>query len=122
MTKADAIGRINGGWEAQGGTLPGRPYAYTIQYAWVPNELILKTEAQSGTERWEERFASEKPGGRLAIRNFLFSFQNSDHHLDRLGIDLRGANTPRYRPPVFFRDNNTDDPMQWTVEVAHLLN
>lgn len=122
MTKADAIGRINGGWEAQGGTVPGRPYAYTIQYAWVPNELILKTEAQSGTERWEERFASEKPGGRLAIRNFLFSFQNSDHHLDRLGIDLRGANTPRYRPPVFFRDNNTDDPMQWTVEVAHLLN
>lgn len=121
MTQADAIGRINGGWEA-GASLPGRPYAYTIQYAWVPNELILKTEAQSGTERWEERFASEAPEGRLAIRSFLFSFQNSDHHLDRFAIDLRRADPARYRLPVYFRDNDTDDPMQWTVEYARLLD
>ncbi|MEM6325836.1 MAG: PAN domain-containing protein [Bacteroidota bacterium] len=122
MTKADAIGRINGGWGASGGTVPGRPYAFTMQYAWIPNELILKTEAQSGTERWEERYATERPEGRLAIRSFLFSFQNSDHHLDRLGIDLRQANTPRYRAPVNFRDNNLDDPMQWTVEYARLID
>lgn len=121
MTKAEAIGRINGGWEA-GRSLPGRPYAFTIQYAWVPDELVLKTEAQSGTEAWEERFVDERPTGRTAIQSFLFSFQNSDHHLDQVGIDLRGADTPRYRAPVHFRDNNLDDPMQWTVEYALLID
>ncbi|MEL6614090.1 MAG: PAN domain-containing protein [Bacteroidota bacterium] len=122
MTKADAVNRLNGGWGASGGSVPGRPYAFTIQYAWVPGEVAPKTLAQSGTETWEERFASERPRGRIAIRSFLFSFQNSDHHLDRFTIDLRGANTPRYRHPVSFRDNNLDDPMQWSVEYATLVD
>ena len=70
---------------------------------------------------WEERFASEQPEGRIALRSFLFSFQNSDHHLDRIAVDLRRSNAARHRMPVSFRDNDTDDPMQWTVEYVHLL-
>lgn len=58
-----------------------------------------------------------------AFQGFTFSFGNSDHHLERVAIDLFHAGSESRAtawPPVFFRDGRPDDPMQWAVEYVTL--
>jgi hypothetical protein len=81
-----------------------RGYRVTVQYAWVPNRLVLSSGALSGTDRSR----GAMPGARIdALQGFEFTFTNSDHHLLGLGLNGDGRGT------ALFQDNNTDDPMQW---------
>lgn len=85
---------------------PYRPYRVTVQYAWIPNALIDREAAMSGTDRQRRQ---RPPSSIDALQGFELMFTNSDHHLLGLGVNPSGTGG------VLFQDNNTDDPMQWTV-------
>ena len=88
-----------------------RAYEVTVQYAWIPNALVQQQGAISGTHR--SRVAS--PASPIdALQGFEFTFNNSDHHLLGLGVNGSGGNE------VLFRDNNRDDPMQWSATYVTL--
>ncbi|GAB3511239.1 hypothetical protein MNQ95_06705 [Pseudoxanthomonas daejeonensis] len=83
-----------------------RGYRVTVQYAWIPNALVAQKGALAGTQA--RRGAT--PSSRIdALQGFEFTFNNSDHHLLGLGMNSRGNGD------VFFQDNNTDDPLQWSA-------
>ena len=83
-----------------------RPYRVTVQYAWIPNAIVEQESAMSGTDRQRR----QRPPSRIdALQGFEFMFTNSDHHLLGLGVNPSGNGD------VLFQDNNTDDPMQWTM-------
>lgn len=124
-TFADGVARLNGGTLEAGGR-PGRPYAFSIQYAWIPNTVIsISDGARSGTqyidvgyENGESFYSYEPPEERVALQSFYFTFMNSDHHLQQVEVDLKDDN--RDWRAVQFRDSDFGDPMQWTVEFVTL--
>lgn len=88
-----------------------RPYRVTVQYAWIPNAMVERESAMSGTDRQRR----ERPPSRIdALQGFEFMFTNSDHHLLGLGVNPTGNGG------VLFQDNNNDDPMQWTMAYVTL--
>ena len=88
-----------------------RPYRVTVQYAWIPNAIVEQESAMSGTDRQRR----QRPPSRIdALQGFEFMFTNSDHHLLGLGVNPSGNGD------VLFQDNNTDDPMQWTMAYVTL--
>jgi len=85
-----------------------RPFAVTIQYAWIPDSLVIREGAAAG-DNGERGF----PGAsQVALQGFLFHFNNSDHHLLEVRVD------PGSR--VEYRDNDQDDPMRWEVQYVVL--
>ncbi|MDQ2701674.1 MAG: hypothetical protein M3Y70_02425 [Pseudomonadota bacterium] len=88
-----------------------RPYRVTVQYAWIPNSIVEQEAAMSGTDRQRR----QRPPSRIdALQGFEVMFTNSDHHLLGLGVNPSGNGG------VLFQDNNTDDPMQWTLAYVTL--
>lgn len=88
-----------------------RPYRVTVQYAWIPNAIVAQESAMSGTDRQRR----QRPPSRIdALQGFEVMFTNSDHHLLGLGVNPSGNGG------VLFQDNNTDDPMQWTLAYVTL--
>lgn len=99
----------------------GRPYAVSVQYAWVPREYL--DLSPGGTVNWRvlggrhpsRRTGTPVPAGRSAVlRGFGFRFENSDHHLltIRARLDDGGLGV--------FQDNNEEDPMSWWLDYALL--
>ena len=103
-----------------------RPYAVTIQYAFIPNSKILVNGSVSGTNRSNTGMSGQIPSiyAAQAIRGFALRFNNSDHHLLGVGIHLAGLKKfPGQRgssdtDPVTWQDNNQDDPLQWLVDYS----
>ncbi len=92
-------------YSAQGGP---RPFAATIQYAWIPDSLIVREGAAAGGNG-----SRDFPGPQqVALQGFLFHFDNSDHHLLEVRVDPGDA--------VEYRDNDRDDPMRWEVQYVEL--
>ena len=124
LSGADALIRLNGGLAHRPGHSEGRPFAFTVQYAWIPSRLVVAERAMAGTQRRDGRHTTERPASPLALQDFLFTFGNSDHHLERTAVDLAntGSDTrqPNWPTPVFFKDANWDDPMNWAVEYVTL--
>jgi hypothetical protein len=88
-----------------------RPYRVTVQYAWIPNAIVERESAMSGTDRQRR----QRPPSRIdALQGFEVMFTNSDHHLLGLGVNPSGNGG------VLFQDNNNDDPMQWTMAYVTL--
>lgn len=87
---------------AQGGP---RPYAATIQYAWIPDSLIVREGAAAGGN--DRQFNPLQP---IALQGFFLHFDNEDHHLLEVGVDAGSQRGIRYR------DNNWDDPVRWEVQ------
>lgn len=82
-----------------------RGYRVTVQYAWIPRARIEREGALAGGDR-----RHRAPPSRIdALQGFEFTFNNSDHHLLGIGVNGNG------RGDIFFQDNNTDDPIQWSV-------
>lgn len=82
-----------------------RGYRVMVQYAWVPNARIQREGAMAGGSR-----RPVTPPSRIdALQGFDFTFNNSDHHL--LSFAVNGDGNGGFR----FQDNNTDDPIQWSV-------
>src|SRR5690606_28266808 len=82
-----------------------RGYRVTLQYAWVPRSRVEREGALAGGDR-----RHRPPPSRIdALQGFEFTFNNSDHHLLGLGVNAGGDGG------VLFQDNNTDDPIQWSV-------
>ena len=121
----DAMARLNGG-ALEAGASYGRPYAFSVQYAWIPNWAIEDREgARPGDQYRQVRYldnnpvsAYRPPEGRVALQGFFFTFMNSDHHLQRVMIDLKDREG--LWTGAQFRDSDTGDPMQWTVEYGTL--
>lgn len=106
------------------GRTTARPYAATIQYAFVPNSRITSNGAVSGVDRLKSNMQGQQPtNGHLVYRGFVFRFNNSDHHLLGMGIHLNGMPPfPGQRAdataPITWQDNNRDDPLQWYVDYS----
>lgn len=82
-----------------------RGYRVSVQYAWIPNALVERDGALAGGDR-----RHRAPPSRIdALQGFEFTFNNGDHHLLALGVNGRGNGD------IVFQDNNTDDPIQWSV-------
>ena len=83
---------------------------------------MISERAVAGTEALDGRHVAARPTSRMALQGFTFSFSNSDHHLEQVAVDLASASdAPVARVhPVYFKDNNWDDPMQWAVEFVTL--
>lgn len=103
-----------------------RPYAATIQYAFIPNARIASNGAVSGTNRSRDSIQGQIPDrSPMAIRGFSFRFNNSDHHMLGVGVHFWGMPLfPGQRgsaeSPITFQDNNFDDPIQWVVDYSTL--
>lgn len=88
-----------------------RSYKVAVQYAWVPNSRIQAQGALSGTRGSR----AAPPRERIdALQGFEFTFTNSDHHLLELALNPDGSGS------ASFRDNNLDDPMQWSATYVSL--
>lgn len=104
-----------------------RPYAVTLQYAYIPNSRISANGSVSGTSRNKDAMVGQIPKiGALGYRGFVLRFNNSDHHLLGIGIHLFGLQRfPGQRgpedAPITWQDNNIDDSVQWFVEYSSLL-
>ena len=90
----------------------GRRYSVTVQYVWVPNNLVASVGAITGNQNGRE--AAAIPPGRAVIRGFSFEFLNRDHHLLQVRVDTANGGG------VTYQDNNTDDPVRWRVDYAAL--
>jgi len=103
-----------------------RPYAITLQYAFIPNSRVFKNGSLSGTSRGKGLSQGQLPTWTtLAYRAFVLRFNNSDHHILGVGIHLNGMATfPGQRgfesDAITWQDNNTDDPIQWLVDYSEL--
>lgn len=100
----DGLARLTG---ASGGY---RPFAVTVQYAWIPNTVIQRDGAAAGgSERDFQR-------GNLprVLTGFYFHFGNEDHHLSEIGV------TPATRNGIRYRDSDFDDPVQWELQYVEL--
>lgn len=120
-TLVAALGKVNRG-EANG---KYRPYAVSVQYAWIPDSAVASTDVFTGTGRAP---ASGKvfPTNSV-LSGFEFFFTSSDHHLLDIGVMgpmMRAPSIAVLQPPagevVEYQDNNRDDPMRWAVELAAL--
>lgn len=88
-----------------------RGYRVTVQYAWIPDTMVAQAGALAGTQARR----GGRPSSRIdALQGFEFTFNNSDHHLLGLGVNGNGGGD------VFFQDNNTDDPLQWSATYVTL--
>lgn len=100
----DGLARLTG---ASGGY---RPYAVTVQYGWVPNNVILRDGAAAGgSDRHFERGNNAR-----VLTGFYFHFGNEDHHLAEIGV------TPATRNGIRYRDSDFDDPVSWELQYVEL--
>lgn len=90
-----------------------RAFAVTVQYAWVPNDLITATGAVSGSSRAIESGRTPVAGEKTALTGFLFNFNNSDHHILQAKIDLSNPSDA-----ANYQDGNGDDPFQYYIDYA----
>ncbi len=90
-----------------------RAFAVTVQYAWVPNDLITATGAVSGAGRAIESGRTPIAGEKTALTGFLFNFNNSDHHILQAKIDLSNPSDA-----ANYQDGNGDDPFQYYIDYA----
>jgi hypothetical protein len=109
------LGHVIGGAASMPAATPGgmRPYHVTIQYVWIPEELVVLESSKSGTTAFN--MDNWSPPGKVVLQGFEFSFGNSDHHLGGFGVTL-GADHHH----VLYRDQGWDDPIQWAVSYALL--
>ena len=86
-----------------------------IDIAWIPKQYVKTTGEIHGSS----------PGGyasgaidvaKPVLRGFEFNFRNGDHHIKEIGVVL-----PPGHSGVAFRDDNGDDPFDWTIQYADLI-
>lgn len=57
-----------------------------------------------------------EPGKKFVLQAVSFSFLDGDHHLQHLGVEYRANGQLR----VHFKDDNRDDPYNWSVTYCYL--
>lgn len=108
---------------------PDTVVRYCVQYAIVPENKVLDSGSFSGDssdgsdsawrDSWSERTSMEF--GRLepVITGFSFEFHNTDHHLDKLRVDLDPHEFNVLFADVSFDDNfDPDGGFSWSVDYA----
>lgn len=104
-----------------------RPYAATVQYAYIPNSRVITNGSVSGTDRSRDAIRGQLPNrGPMALRGFSFRFNNSDHHILGIGVHFWGMQ--RFpgqlswadETPITYQDNDNDDPIQWIIDYTLL--
>jgi hypothetical protein len=91
-------------------------YVVLIKYAVLPSSILARSTVymESGSHVRSEDRVSRTPGIAL-LQSFEFRFQDSDHHLQRISLDLNDdAVLAR------FRDQDGNDPFTWMTEFAIL--
>lgn len=86
-----------------------RGYRATVQYAWIPADLVQAEGTLAGGGGDLDRARAATPVH--ALQGFEFTFDNSDHHLLTLAVNA----DERGRRIFAFQDNNRDDPLHWEV-------
>jgi len=91
-------------------------YVVSIKYAVIPSLMLAHRTVymESRSHPRSEERVSRTPGMAL-LQSFEFRFQNGDHHLQRVSLDLDDdAVLAR------FRDHDGNDPFTWMTEFAIL--
>ncbi|HRK72521.1 MAG TPA: hypothetical protein PLA85_13110, partial [Micropepsaceae bacterium] len=98
---------------------PDTHYGVTVQIAWVPESMIARTATMGGTRGGGRRPRTEgdRPveGENIGLRGFRFFFENSDHHLKDLKVQLTNTGTP-----AKIGDSDGEDPFAWAVDYVVL--
>lgn len=113
----DAVKKLNDGKKING----FRPYAVTVQYAWIPNSLIEEQGVMTGTSK--KPSSNMKLIGNMGLTGFEMAFTNSDHHLMELAVQPFLTSLPGLQVgagEVRFQDSNEDDPKKWAVGFVQL--
>jgi hypothetical protein len=91
-------------------------YRVSIKYAVLPSSMLARSTVymESGSPvRSEDRIS--RTAGTALLQSFEFRFQNGDHHLQRISLDLDEDEVL-----VRFRDQDGNDPFTWMTEFAVL--
>jgi hypothetical protein len=91
-------------------------YRVSIKYAVLPSSMLARNTVymESGSHARSEDRISRTPGTAL-LQSFEFRFQNGDHHLQRISLDLDDDEVL-----ARFRDQDGNDPFTWMTEFAIL--
>lgn len=94
-------------------------FVLQVDYAYVPMNMVrVIGEASSYGYDYGSGVSGADNASRL-IRGFSFSFQNGDHHIQRIGVNHTGGTS--YNFYTTYRDDNGDDPYTWWVKYLTLL-
>ena len=88
-------------------------FFYTINYAYVPGDLVELTDRVSGSAKGQD--GAEIALGTPVLSGFLFNYSNKDHHIRRISVESRSGNIQ-----VAYHDKNSDDKFSWIVDVSIL--
>lgn len=94
-----------------------RTYQVRLQIVWAPRAAVIGTGSVSGMSRRADSGRLPAVTDKVALRGFRFTFGNSDHHLKAIGVRLQAGSR---NDPVLFQDNETDDPVAWSVDYAKM--
>ncbi|MEP0915824.1 hypothetical protein NC981_03270 [Leptolyngbya sp. DQ-M1] len=112
--KKVAIKRIEDELEVSfGDKTPTDPYVWSVQYAIVPRANLASEQTIRRPTDGSARVA--RLPGRAVIQGFSFEFTRDDHHLRDFKVDLQNNQVA-----INFRDNNLDDPVNWSVDYGVL--
>jgi hypothetical protein len=89
------------------------PFYYTINYAYLPGDLVQLTDRVSGRARGQD--FEETSLGIPVLSGFLFDYSSKDHQLRRMAVEARNGSVQ-----VAYHDKNSDDKFSWSVDVAIL--
>lgn len=86
------------------------PFAWDLQYAYVPRSRFTALDARSGTAAG----AAEAPieNGNAVVRGFAFNFASDDHHIKDFGVWMGYAG----KLQVYYGDKNPTDKFRWVVD------
>ncbi len=91
-------------------------YRACVYYAVIPRSMLAHhiVQAHSGAHARSEASQPRLPGPAL-LQSFEFKFQNGDHHIQRISVDL-----DEDLVLARFRDQDGNDPFSWMVEYSVL--
>jgi hypothetical protein len=95
---------------------PQEDYSYLVDFVVIPRTSLMNfsTKTERGSAEGGQRIPIRVPqGSHIFLTGWLFDFQNGDHNIRELGVDVQGNDLV-----VFFADRNADDPFDWRVDWA----
>jgi len=95
-----------------------RRYKIDLGYTFVADRVVATTGKLSGSSVRYESGRRPRSGERLAIQGFLLHFNNSDHHILKIGVNPENAVSDQ--PCIQWQDGNGRDPLQWQMDYVVL--
>lgn len=93
----------------------GRNFLGQLTYVLIPESKIVGKFTISGTGNRKVPLSGQLPANsKYVIRSFNFKYTDNSHFLRGVGVHLDDVKIGR--DAITWQDNNTDDPIYWSVE------